>query len=134
MPLSDIAASMVGVSSMLVEFVFPAIFAGAGIVVSMGSVERKAGPSFPPEECALLTPIVIPLMVITALTESVSLMLVESALPWTFAEVGTVVSMEGVDRKAGPSFPPEECALLTPFAIPLMGILALTESVSLMPE
>jgi len=117
MPLLDIAASVEGVRSMLVEFAFPAIFAGAGTVVSMGCVERKEGPSFPPEECALLTPIVIPLMVITALTESVSLMLVESAIPRTFAGAGTVVLMDGVDRNEGPSFPPGEYALLTMFAI-----------------
>ena len=75
MLLPGIAASMEGVPSMLVEFAFPAIFAGAGIVASMGSVERKEGPSFLPEECALLTPIAIPLMGILASTESVSLML-----------------------------------------------------------
>lgn len=117
MPLSDIAASMEGVSLMLVEFAFPATFAGAGTVVSMGCVERKEGPSLLPEECALPTPTVIPLMVITALTESVSLMLVESAIPRTFAGAGTVVLMDGVDRKEGPSFPPGEYALLTMFAI-----------------
>ena len=93
-----------------------AIFAEAGTVVSMEGVEKK-GPSFLPEECALLTPIVIPLMGITALTESVSLMLVESAVPRTFAEAGTVASMDYVDRKGGPPFPRGECALLTMFAI-----------------
>ena len=51
-------------------------------------------------------------------------MLVESAISRTFAEAGTVVSMGGVDRKGGPSFPPGEYALLTPIVIPLMGITA----------
>ena len=117
MPLSDIAASMEGVSSMLVEFVFPAIFAVAGSVVSTEGVERKAGQSFPPGECALLTPIVIPLPDIAASMEGVSSMLVEFAFPRTFAGAGSVVLMDGVDRKEGPSFLPGEYALPTMFAI-----------------
>jgi len=92
MPLSDIAASMEGVRSMLVEFAFPAIFAGVGTVVSMGSVPSPR-PSLPPGGRALPTPTVMPLSDIAASVEGVRSMLVEFAFPAIFAGVGTVVSM-----------------------------------------